>query len=380
MTYSANLYAQDSGLGRVEQVLSAIAAASADAEEYTNVDVAVAYASDRGVVLLDRRLSLSRSWESARKRFLVAIDFGITEPAALKRLAAMANAEVRVPNAHSVVNSINLCPSSTFHAKTYLFRSAEWRSPSALVVGSANLTASALLTGAEVVVKQSWTNRLSRSDRRHLQRSRSFLDWFDLVWASAPLLVEVLDVYEARYQQKPQPRPPSEEDAPSVRDYLASPEDAEVSGALSVQLRAAKGLWVRTDELYHNRGVEKPGNQIDLPRGTRVFFGFPGGRVAKNHIFGDINIRIRGHQAVSRSVRFGNNEMDKVNLPIPEVNGLEGYDHSYLIFERSGTSEAGTLEFELTVTDQIGHSARVSAAANHLDLVMGSGREYGLLF
>jgi HKD family nuclease len=380
MPYAAKVYAQDPGIGRVEEVLSAIAAASSDAGNYTDVDIAVAYASHAGVALLDQRLSFSSAWPDASKRFLVSIDFGITDPRALARLAGLPNAEVRVPNGPSVLASPRLQPPNTFHTKSYLFRSATWKSPSALVVGSANLTVSALASGSEVVVKQSWTSSLSRSDRRHLSRAKPFLAWFEDAWAAASPLENILGEYQLRYRRRPTPRTPPEERTPATRNYLGSGDDQEVTGALTVQLAAAKALWFRTETLYHNRGIGKPGNQLDTPRGTRVFFGFAPEKVSKNHIFGNVYIRVAGYSSVTRSVRFGNNEMDKVNLPIPGTGGPESYDDAYLIFERADMSKGGLPQFALTVTDKNGLDARVQAAANSVNLSMTSGREYGLLF
>lgn len=40
--------------------------------------------------------------------------------------------------------------------------------------------------------------------------------------------------------------------------------------------------------------------------------------------------------AQSRSIRFANNQMDKVNLPIPNHDGPPSYDHSFILFERIG--------------------------------------------
>lgn len=380
MPYSVSVNAQDPSLGRVEEVISAIATASSDAGDYTCVDVAVAYASDSGVELLDQRLSSSPAWRAAFKRFLVSIDFGITEPRALARLADLPNSEVRVPNGESVLTSPQLWPPNTFHAKSYLFRPANWRSPSALVVGSANLTVSALATGSEVVVRQSWRGTASRSERRHLARARPFLHWFEDAWAIATPLSDILSDYQARYQRRPGPGTPPEEETPATRSYLASADVNEVTGALIVQLATAKALWVRTDVLYQNRGEGKPGNQLDTPRGTRVFFGFPPGKVARNHIFGYIDIRAIGHSYVTRSIRFGNNEMDKINLPIPGADGPDSYDNAYLIFERDGWSDGDETKFSLTVTDKRGLASRIATSRNSVNLTMNSGRPYGLLF
>ena len=60
------------------------------------------------------------------------------------------NSEVRVPNGKRVLQDERLRPPTAFHTKAYLFRTADSASPLALMIGSANLTASALAVGAEM--------------------------------------------------------------------------------------------------------------------------------------------------------------------------------------------------------------------------------------
>lgn len=381
MGYQVAIHAQDATTGRVEAVLRALAHAASTANDYTTVDVAVAYASAAGVQLLDDALASAR-WERSSKRFLVSIDFGITQPRALDQIAQLPNSEVRIPNAFQVLASPHLLPRSTFHAKAFIFRGASWNESCATVMGSANLTASALATGSEIVVGQSWSRRPSRSERRQLQTLKNTIAWFDDAWASSVPWHDVRDAYRDAYRRRPRPRKPPEERTDAVKRYLTPTVGPDVSGALTVQLASARHLWIHTGAIPKNRGPEKPGNQLDMPRGTRVFFGFGSERVPRNHIFGNIEIRVRrpGNQFVDRSVRFGNNEMDKVNLPIPEQNDIDSYDHSYLVFTRlDPTTESGS-GFELDVTDERAIVALKSAAVNFVDLSMASGRKYGLIF
>lgn len=379
VAHNVQVHTQDASTGRVEEVLSALQGAALAAGSYTNVDVAVAYASDAGVALLDRQLGATPAWRGAAKRFLVSIDFGITDPAALARLAELPNSAVRVPNGNVVVASPVLRPQNVFHPKAYLFRAGGWSSPSALVIGSANLTVSALATGSEVVVMQTWSGTRGAS-QRHLDAARTFLAWFEDVWATAVPVAQLIAAYRARYRALPAPRGAPQERTPTARRYRAQAVGDEVVGALVLQLSNAEALWIRTDTLYHNLGAGRPGNQLDMPRGTRVFFGFEAARVSRNTIFGYVEIHTSGHGPVIKSVRFGNNEMDKVNLPVPTIEGPSSYDDAYLIFERMGLSAGGLQQFELTVTDGQGLARRKRAASHHVNLSMTSGREYGLLF
>ncbi|MDT3317696.1 hypothetical protein Q9S71_12785 [Microbacterium sp. KSW4-11] len=380
MTYTVDVHAQDASVGRVEGVLAALTAACVDAASFSHVDVAVAYASPQGVLLLQDRLQLNEFWIAAEKRFLVSIDFGFTNPKALTLIAGIPNAEVRVPSGRATLASQTFSPPTPFHAKAYLFREAGWAGQSSLVIGSANLTASALATGSEVALRTSWTGALNEADLEMLSRARPFLNWFDDAWAAADPLADILDEYESRFSHYPGPPAPPEESAPDVSRYLIPPHSQEVSGALSVQLANARALWVRTDELYHNSGPHRPGNQLDTPRGTRVFFGFDAERVPVNSRFGEIEITVPGHSPVLRSVRFGNNAMDKINLPVPGTDGPDSYDHSFLVFKRLSSDAGGPRRFSLIATDKNGLAAIIDSAPHAVELRMGSGREYGLIF
>lgn len=378
MPYEMSVHAQDPSIGRVGVVLEALGDASERAGTYEHVDIAVAYASSEGVRLLDERLS-SGTWSAASKRFLVSVDFGFTQPKALERLSSLNNAEVRIPNGQSVLASPSLRPPSAFHAKAFAFRGEEWHNLSALIVGSANLTASALSTGAEVVTKQLWTSTPSAAEWGHLELAKPVLDWFEEAWATADPLSDVLDEYRSRYRSLPKPRKLQEERTPATRRYLASPDGHVISGTLPVQLAAAKSLWVDGKSIIQNRSAG-PGNQLNTTRGTRVFFGFGSENRSKNTRLGMVNIRVESHPYIERPVRFGHNGMDVINLPIPEENGVDTYQDMFLVFSRDRVSSTGRGQFSLTVTDEAGLAALKEAAANSVELSMHGGREYGLLF
>ena len=85
------------------------------------------------------------------------------------------------------------------------------------------------------------------------------------------------------------------------------------------------------------RGRRKPGNQSDLKRGTRVYFGFVPDAVPPNTVLGSITLQYGNMSPCARSIKFGDNHMDKVNRPIPGKDGPESYDESVVQFERTGS-------------------------------------------
>src|SRR5690349_13810067 len=84
---------------------------------------AVAYATLSGCERLVNRISAQigqRHWERIEKQFVLSLDFGITEPDALKFLSELAKSEVRVA-APEVLGRPALVPQNAFHPKIYLF-------------------------------------------------------------------------------------------------------------------------------------------------------------------------------------------------------------------------------------------------------------------
>ena len=375
--YQVAVHAQDSTTGRVGVVLEAIAHAADRAGDYECIDIAVAYASGEGVRLLENALA-GPSWAAARKRFLVSLDFGFTQPNALVRLSELSNAEVRIANGREVLESADLRPQTAFHAKVFSFGVEQFPHLRALVVGSANLTASALSTGAEVVTTQTWKS-YSTAGLNDLRRAQPVLDWFQDTWKNADPLPDVLDEYRQRRRALPTAPRIREERTAATRRYLASPEDHEISGDLSVQLAAAKELWIDASSMIRNRGT-LPGSQLNTPRGTRVFFGFASEKVPKDTTLGSIDLRVVGHSYLERTIRFSSNGMDIINLPIPEQNGIETYQGTFLLFARDSPEGGDRRRFTVTVTDEAAIRERKASASNCVDLEMNRGRKYGLLF
>src|SRR5262249_52322246 len=101
----------------------------------------------------------------------------------------------------------------------------------------------------------------------------------------------------------------------------------------SLALATAAFLWVEVRYVVENLGRGRPGNQIDLQRGTRVFFGLGVGQVPRNTPLGTMRIRTHG-TAVDCNMRFGNNHMDKLNLPVPGEVGPATYESQTLLFGR----------------------------------------------
>jgi hypothetical protein len=366
---TTSLVLQDSDTGRVSGIVSQLAVLSGSAR-FRRLRVSVAYASYSGCKDLVHYFEKNcRGWHSLRKRWLVSIDFGRSEVSALNYLRALPNSEVRVPNATEVL-AHNLVPRRCFHPKTYVFDSGidVLDAACGIFVGSGNLTLSGLHTGVEHGTSLLWIPPLSPGQRGLLKRCQSELSWWDEAWEIAS---PATDALLADYREK-RPTLPLEDRTPSVRKF-ASTAKREVETKPGLAWANAKCFWIKTNELYKNLGRGRPGNQLDLRRGTRVYFGFPPDTVARNTNLGEVVLQYDALPARACSVRFGDNSMDKLNLPIPGTDGPEGYDHSVVHFERI---EARRFRVRLGNEEDLAKWKRKSQKQGMLDKLAG-GREFG---
>lgn len=369
---------QDAAIGCTGSTINGIA----ELARFTAVahwDAAVAYATRAGCERLHGKLTETTStWAAAQKRWLVSMDFGRTEPEALRFLAALQRSEVRVPDGCHVANATGFAPSSVFHPKVFMCRGPA--NPAfGLVVGSGNLTISGLAVGTECGTLGAWRGRLDVEEREALAQAQETSAWFDVMWDAADPLEDVIGQYETAWRRRPV-RLPEDETLPAQRYRDA--EQEVVARDLAANYAAAQALWIEVrGRLYANLTTREVGNQVDLKRGARVFFGFPAADVPTDTVLGQVRIGCPGYAEQECSVRYGNNQMDKVNLPIPGRDGPDSYDNSILIFERIPRGRRGGVpRFRLTVTDETGLAERRAEARAAIDVPLRSGRGMGLLF
>lgn len=328
--YQVELIVQDATLGRLSEIANGIASISASCENFSRMRVAMAYASASGSGDLCNRLEAAMSnWSSLRKEWLISIDFGRTDPKAVSYLQELKNSEVKLVNGAKLLKR-KLTPERCFHPKSYLVDSTR-SSAFALFVGSANLTLSGLHAGTEHATAHVWRPVLTAEEQTSLDRVQNGLAWWTDAWAAASKVSDAIikEYADLRLQAA------REDDSDAVKPF-ASGGTYEVDLDPGLSWASAKYLWVETHELYKNRGKKVPGNQLDLKRGTRVYFGFAADAVPQNSIFGDVALQFEGYPVVERSMRFGNNSMDKINLPIPGQDGPDTYDNAVVRFERVG--------------------------------------------
>ena len=351
-----NLLATHAGDGRyIDLIRSAC--------EQTNPEricAAVAYATHGGVAELDAALQGFPGWKKASKRWLVGIDYCRSDPAALAHLASLSRSKVRVFDGAFVSGRTGCVPRYSYHPKTWLLIG---RRQSAVVVGSGNLSYTGLRRGIEAAAA------VSDSKTGPIKDMRS---WFSSQWRKATQFAAIEDRYRKEHDSREnRQRPPaSEEDT--------VPESASRRGQLRPadlrKLRVCRHLWIEAGNVTRNRGSDRSGNQLMMKRNSRVFFGFAATDLERNSSIGTVAIRFDEHLRQNCPLRFGDNSMDVLTLPVPGQEGPEAYDRRTLHFEQTGVRE-----FKLT----IGRSADVKkwkqrSASIEGKFSMQGGRQWGV--
>ena len=328
--------------------------------EPTSMRVAVAYATHSGIGELTTALDKLPSWGKVQKKWLVGIDFCRSDPQALAYLDGLLKSDVRVFDGEFVVSRRGCVPRTSYHPKLYAMKGKKHE---AVVLGSGNLSYTGLRIGVEAGVSISGT---------HLAETKKVSSWFNRYWGEASPLDCISDMYEQQYRARENRKNP----VPSDDD--TAPESTGSRGQLTPQqlrkLRVCRFLWIQAGNLHKNRGIDKRGNQLMLKRNTRVFFGFPARDLNTDTTVGDIAIEYGGNIRSDCSIRFSNNSMDVLTLPIPDSEGPPMYDQKTLCFEQTGVRQ-----FRLVIgkTRDLTKWKRQSEAVDGY-FKMSSSREWGV--
>jgi hypothetical protein len=307
-----------------------------------------AYATVSGFAEFKRRVG-PKFWSSIPTRWLIGIDYGRSHPGALKALAKSPNATVRVFDGEAVVQQPGFAPNVNFHMKV-CFLTDNAAGNAGMIAGSGNFSRSGLVSGYECGIAL-FAQSLAE-DSKVIRKSRTAAE--DL-WESATPLEDIFEAYDERW-------------LPTRKAALPGKKvgvDESPNGS------PFKSFWIQAGYVTPNRGKDKPGNQIDLPRGVHRFFRFKTpAKPKKNSVLGNVTFLVKP-EPVTRTVRLGNNLMEKITLPVPETYGYGAYDGKVLEFKRrTGGYKLVTHEFEEFMD-------LASQQANGITAEMDSGRLYG---
>lgn len=360
-----------SAQGTIAAEIECLAAAG----DFDRVRAIFAFATESGTQELIESLTegWTGDWAKAQKRWLISADFGFTEPRALHALSGLPNSQVRIPDAPYLLDHL-LKPRTTHHAKSLVLdRRSRGASgaPFGLMVGSANLTVSALTGNFEAATVAAWGDPLDEQDRARLASAEAQVKELDRVWRRATKLDDaVLEKYQKVRERVCKARPwPEQERRSMVRD---AKEMNAGSFELAAALRAATKFWIQTGNMYKNLGED--GNQVDMKAGTRVFFGFSNRKVPVNELLGEIELAYWGRLPTARHVRYGNNSMDKIYLPNPGTEGAPAsYINETLLFERRRN---GQFRFKVGTSDEP-EAWKKESERQGTAFKMQGGREFG---
>ena len=305
-----------------------------------------AYATQSGDALFDLEVG-GNFWAVTPSRWLFGIDYGRTQPQALRLMSSRPNVDIRIHDGMYVVNQPGFLPRRDFHAKMAMLLNQE-NELSGMVVGSGNFSSNGLRKSVEAGAAV-----LTHGSDEFDAILRPTLVAADFLWEHATRVSDILDVYEERWR------------ASFFRGVTENPPIVEAD------LGATPIFWIEAGYVTKNRGPHRPGNQIDFPRGMSRYFGFnPPADLPVNSVIGEVVFETPTGAPVTNNLRLGNNMMEKISLPIPETHGFDIYDGKILVFQRAeGRFVMRALEaddFETSFGDRL---AEVR--------VLGSGRRYG---
>lgn len=321
---------------------------------------AVAYATHSGVAELDAALSGLTGWRKTKKKWLVGIDYCRSDPLALTHLNKLPNSKVRIFDGEFVSGRKGCVPRDSYHPKVYLLSGSE---RSAAVVGSGNLSRTGLLRGIEAAAA------VSESGRDNIESMRS---WFHRNWRTATPFRDIEEEYGKQHGSIENRRHPmaSEEDAvpeSASRAHQLGPSELR-------KLRVCRHLWIEAGNITRNRGPNLPGNQLMMKRNARVFFGFDAADLDRDTTIGDVTIQFDNNAPQNRTLRFSNNSMDVLTLPVPGGEGPVEYDNRTLHFEQTGLR---TFRLSLGSRADVKRWQRRSATIDG-ELAMKGGRRWGV--
>lgn len=283
-------------------------------------------------------------WSKTQSRWLFGIDYGRTDPRALREIAARANTEVRIFDGRFVVDRFGFAPRRDFHSKIAMMKNAATK-VQGVVLGSGNFSNNGLRRSIEAGVTVISTKKAHLDE--HIKPVRSV---FEELWGRACPLDEVAKSYEDRLA-----------DLIDSRDTTRS---AQTVGAIA-------GFWIEAGYVTKNRGHDRPGNQIFAPNGFRSFFGLKKGSDTSTHI-GEITFETEVGPSITKNYRENDNGMEKLTLPMPEDHGFGVYDGKVLVFEKKGENFLLTAveieDFDLVYGHRLANIQK-----------MGGGRRFGEL-
>ncbi|EIU7205263.1 phospholipase D family protein [Pseudomonas aeruginosa] len=307
-------------------------------------------------------------FEEIPKTLLTSIDYGLTEPAALRLWSELPNSGIYVSGL-DMLQRRTLMPQRAFHPKIYSFGCDDSETYNTLV-GSANLTGRGLSVNSEVAYAQWGVPRIEVDSA-----------FSAILSETTALSLGLLADYERLRRVVPPPPEIALEVEPLAPPRVAGGGSLPLfrlaieSGRVDPSVFSA--MWVQGEAL---QGGSR--NQLELPRGAHRFFGFNFDQYefAHNAIIGMPLLWSGQRVWRDRPLTWhGNNRMERINLPTRNHGGFD-YTNTVVMFRRVLD---GSFELIVTPWDSELASSWVSASESRGTLfrlgMIATNRVVGLI-
>ena len=212
-----------------------------------------AYATLGGVEEFVSHAETSASWVPVRKKFVIGIHHGITEPSALRMLGELQRSEVRLFIPGHRLTSQALVATPVFHPKMLALTNANTGKLRFLQAGSANLTHSAM---SDAPRNHEFSIALRAEGQNSLDSASMFRSWWSRLWDQSRVADRrLIDRYaKVRLEML--------EENPILRRTVGPPSSIGEAEYFFIEVGAASG---------------PPGyrHQVEFPESLSAFFGDP---------------------------------------------------------------------------------------------------------
>jgi HKD family nuclease len=298
------------------------------AESYDHVYAAMAYVTIAGIRAL---LSTFSKRKIKQSQWLVGLDDAVTQPGAIKLLLALDGAEVRIAS----LNSSSL----RFHPKVCRFVSSQGQRKELMMIGSANLTSSALVGNSEAVV---FLDGQSPTDKRLFAQT-----WIDL-WSQGhvPKAKELAN-YETKYEALKKFKKQFDKKSKVGRPRIPKKIERILEGDVAeLDPSHANKCWIECGF------ITAMGRELEFKAEQGLFFGLePTGGTERVFRF-----RVSNGSIVNLRMKYQENHMWRLqmNNSVPEVerglrprnpDGKLGRSKEVAVFTRTNTTDLFSLRF-----------------------------------
>ena len=254
---------------------------------------------------------------TVKKTIVASLDFGLTEPDALRFWRDMDNSRVLVAGAPHLAAG-RLTTYAAFHPKLYIL--GRYDGTVGSLVGSANLTGRGLTVNAEagwLVMEHHAPEPVNDA-------------WNEAIGPAVDLTPEILDCYSALRQRIPGEQR-GEEMEPVPAPHIGQVGGHGLMADAGIDPGAFSQMWVQAHSLSGGART-----QLELPRGSHRFFGpaYEGYDYQQVEHIAEPSLVSGQRKWGSRPVTWhGDNCMERINLPSAGMGGY-AYENSLILFRR----------------------------------------------